>query len=82
MPPRVLYNAAWDLQWYMAPLMWLDRDEIMEASLLGPTDDGTGVSLTPEEEAVLLGEELEPQQAQEATMSPWKPRGPQTQRTT
>ena len=28
----------------MAPLMWLDRDEIVEALLLGPTDDGPGMS--------------------------------------
>ena len=44
MPPRVLCNAAQDLQRCMAPLMWLDRDEIVETLLLGPTDDGPGTS--------------------------------------
>ena len=50
--------------------MWLDRDEIVEASLLGATNDRPGVTPTLEEEAVLLGKELEPQEAQEATTSP------------
>ena len=62
MPPGVLFNVMWDHQQCMAPLMWLDRDEFMEASLLGPTDDRIGGSPTLEEEVVLLGEELEPQE--------------------
>ena len=69
MPPGVLCNAAWDLKGCMAPLMWLGGDEIVEASLLGPANDGPGVPPTLEEEAVLLGDELEPQEAQEVTIS-------------
>ena len=37
--------------------MHLDGDETLEALLLGPTNDGPRTSLTPEEEAVLLGDE-------------------------
>ena len=62
--------------------MLLDRDEIVEASLLEPADDGMIAPSTQKEKALLLREELEPQEAQEATTSPWKPRNPQTQRTT
>ena len=43
----------------MAPLMWPDRDEIEEASLLGPADDGLGAPQTLEE-AILLGDEPKP----------------------
>ena len=53
-------NAAWDLQRCMAPLMHLEGDEIMETSLLRPMDNGPW---TPAEEAVLLGDEPEPQLA-------------------
>ena len=70
MPPRVLCDAAQDLQRCMALLMWLDRDEIVEASLLGPADNGPRAPATLEEEDVLLGDELELQEAQEATTSP------------
>ena len=37
------------------PLMWLDSDEIVEASLLGPTNDRPVTPPTKEEEAVLQG---------------------------
>ena len=47
----------------MAPLIHLEGDEILEASLLGPTDDGPRLSLTLGEEAVLLGDEPEPEEA-------------------
>ena len=40
--------------------MCLEGDEIVEVSLLGPTDDRSRMSATPEEEAVLLGDEPEP----------------------
>ena len=43
----------------MAPLMSLSGDDIVEASLLEPMGDERGTSPTPEEEATLLGEELE-----------------------
>ena len=63
MPSRVLCDAAWDLQRCMVPLMHLEGDEIVEALLLGPTDDGPRTSPTLAEEAVLLGDEPEPQEA-------------------
>ena len=47
--------------------MHLDRDEIVEALLLGPADNGPRMSPKPEEEALLLGDEPEPQEGQEAT---------------
>ena len=76
MPPRVLCKVAWDLQRCMAPLMQLDRDESVEASLLGPTNDMPWMPPTLEEEAVLLGDEPELQEAQEVTTS--SPECPQT----
>ena len=45
-------------------LMQLDSDVIVEASLMGPADDGPRVPPTLQEEAVLLGDELESQEAQ------------------
>ena len=75
MPPTVLCHAAWDLQRCMVPLIHLDGDEIVETLLLGPTDNAPGTSPTPEEEAVLLGDEPECLEAQEATMCP-KPEEP------
>ena len=51
----------------MVPLMHLEGDEIVEASLLGPPDNGPRISPTLEEEAVLLGDDPEPQEVQEAT---------------
>ena len=70
MPPGVLCDVACDLQRCMAPLMCLEGDEIVEASLLGPTDDESRMCPTPEEEALLLGDEPEPQEAKQATMFP------------
>ena len=55
------------------PLIQLDGDEIVEASLLGPINDRHVMPPTLEEEAVLLGDEPEPQEAQEVTMSSPKP---------
>ena len=54
----------------MVPLIHLDGDEIVEALLLGPTDNGPGMFPTTEEEAVLLGDVLEHQEAQKATTYP------------
>ena len=62
----------------MSTLMHLDGDEIVEALLLGPADNGPRMSPTAEEEAVLLGNEPEPLGAQEATTCPCKCLGPQT----
>ena len=49
------------------PLMWLDSDEIIEASLLGPSNNRPVTPLATEEEAVLPGDELEPKEALEVT---------------
>ena len=50
----------------MAPLMSLSGDDTVEASLLEPTGKECRTSPMLEEEAILLGEELEPPEAQEA----------------
>ena len=47
----------------MVPLMCLNGDEIVEASLLETMDDKPRTSPNLEEEAVILGEELEAQEA-------------------
>ena len=52
------------------PLVCLDGDEIVEASLLGPADNGPRIPPTLTEEAVPLGDEPEPQEVQEATTCP------------
>ena len=57
--------------------MQLDSDETVETSLLGPADNGPIMPLTLEEEAVLLGDEMEAQKAQEVTMP--SPEYPETQ---
>ena len=41
----------------MAPLMTLSRDDIIEDSLLRPSEEECGTSPTPVEEAILCGEE-------------------------
>ena len=47
--------------------------KVVEASLLGPADDmDHRMSPTWEEEAVLLGDELEPLEAPEATLCPYE----------
>ena len=45
----------------MAPLMHLERDDILEALLLGATDNEPGTSLMLAEEATLLGNDPTPQ---------------------
>ena len=69
-PTGVLCDTAQELQRCMAPLMCLNGKEIVEASLLELMDDEPGTSPTLEEEATLLGEELEMHEAQDATTSP------------
>ena len=66
-PSGALCNAAWYLQKCIAPLMHLDRDEIVKTSLWGLTDNGQGASPTLVEEVVLLKDEPE---VQEVTMFP------------
>ena len=79
MPPRVLCNAAQDLQGCMAPLMQMDGDEIVEALLLGLTDDRPRMSPTLEEEAILLGVNQEAQEATAFPMNAQKPPNPRNQ---
>ena len=66
---RVLCNVAQVLQKCMAPLMCLNRDEIVEASLLEPMGNKPRTSPNLVEEATLLGEELWTPDAPEATAS-------------
>ena len=56
----ILCETARELQQCMTPLMTLNGDDIVEASLLGLTREEPGPSSTPEEEAALLGKEDEP----------------------
>ena len=63
----VLCNSARELQRCMAPLMHLSGNEIVEASLLGPTSDKHGTFPTLEEEATILGEEPELPETPKAT---------------
>ena len=76
MSPGVLCEMVWDLQRCMVSLMQLDGDNIMVASLLGPADVGPRMPPTSEEEAALLGDEPESQEAQEVIISP--PECPET----
>ena len=55
-PTGVLCDAVWELQRCMAPLLVLDGDEIVEASLLSPIGGEHRTSPTPQEEAALLGD--------------------------
>ena len=55
-PTGVLCEAARELQWCMAPLLALNGDKIVVASLLQSVKGECGTSPTPEEEAVLLSD--------------------------
>ena len=68
-PTRVLCDTARELQKCVAPLMILNGDDIVESSLLEPMGDEPATSPTLEDEAILLGEELELLEAPEATAS-------------
>ena len=50
----MMCSAARDLQGCMANLMWFVEEDILDIPLLEPADDCPLVSLTPEEETVLL----------------------------
>ena len=63
----VFCNMAWELQKCMAPLMYLNREDIVKASLLEPMGNKPRTSPTQEEEAALLGEEQGLPEAPEAT---------------
>ena len=52
----VLCGTVRELQLCMALLMTINRGDVMEASLLAPVEEKSGLSPTPEEEATLLGE--------------------------
>ena len=70
MPSGVLCNAAPDFQRSIAPLMWLDGDEMLGSSLFGPADDRPGIPPMLEDEAVLLGDKPELQEALKVTTFP------------
>ena len=59
-PTGVLCDAMWELQRYMAPLVALRNNEIVEASLLRPIEE-CGTSPTPQEKTALLGKIKLPQ---------------------
>ena len=63
----MMYGAARDLQGYIANLMWFEEEDILEILLLESIDSSPIASLTPEEEAALLGE---PQESQMTTACP------------
>ena len=54
-PTVVLGEASRELQWCMAPLLALNGDEIVEASLLQSVEGECRTFPMPEEEATLLG---------------------------
>ena len=60
MPSDVLCGMAQALQRCMAPLMQLEGDDVLEVLLLESTDNEPMASLTPAEEASLLGRFLNP----------------------
>ena len=68
-PTGVLCDVAWELQWYMAPLLVLNSDAIVEASLLIPIEGECRTSPTPEEEATLL-DDIKPNIKHEIEL-PW-----------
>ena len=55
-PIRVLCDVTWKLQRCMAPLLILNGNKIVEASLLRPIEGEHRTSPTLEEEAILLGD--------------------------
>ena len=59
-PPRVLCSMVRDLQRCRKPLMHLEGDDILEASLLEAANNKPGALLTLAEEAALLGKESTP----------------------
>ena len=65
----VLYDVVQELQMCMAPLMNLNGDDIVEALLLEAMRNEPRTCPIPEEEATLLGEELELPDTPEATAS-------------
>ena len=64
-----LCDMVWEVQRCIAPLVGLNGDDIVEASLLEPTGYEPRTSPTPEEEADLLGKDLELPKASEAVAS-------------
>ena len=51
----ILYRAIRELQQCMAPLVTINGDDVMEASMLRPVGEESGPSPTLEEETTLLG---------------------------
>ena len=57
-PTGVLCDAVQEPQGCMVPVMALNKDDIVEASLLKSTEEEHGISPIPEEKAILLAEEI------------------------
>ena len=60
--PGILCSAVQDLCRCLEPLM--ERDDLFDASMLEVVGEESVTSLTPMEEAVLLGEDPKPQEDQ------------------
>ena len=82
-PTGVLCDSVTELQRCIAPLMCLNGDEIVEASLLEPAGKEVGMAPTSEEEAILLGKEPKLPEAPEATsfQNTWRSVNPQSRLT-
>ena len=68
-PPGILCSVVWDLQRCLEPL--IERDIMLDASMREVVREESVASLTPMEEAVLLGEGLGPQKDQALYTSVW-----------
>ena len=68
----ILCEAARELQQCMAPLMTLNGDNIVEASLVRLTWEELGSSPTPEEEPTLLSKDDELSEVPGPTPDTWK----------
>ena len=65
-----MYGAVWDLQRFMAHLMWLKEEDILEVLLLKSAEDKPMASLTPMKEAALLHDDPKSQGAQATATCP------------
>ena len=63
-PPSTMCGEVQDLWRCLLPLIQLDEEDILEASLLKSVEDEPVASLTPTEEVLPLGEDPESQGAQ------------------
>ena len=68
-------GTVYDLQRCLAPILQLEEEDFLEASLLESAEEEPMASPTPAEEALLLGEDPEPQGVQAS--APCKPIWPE-----